>query len=73
MGVIVTTCPNTGREISTGVEADDAAFARLTETIVRISCPHCGQQHNWSRHNAYLRESVRREWPTRPPDDGGSG
>ncbi len=63
MGTIYTTCPNTGREISTGVETDAGTFATMPEVISRVVCPDCGQTHNWSRHNAVLRERKVRPWP----------
>ena len=56
MATIYTSCPNTGREISTGIEIDADSFARMPDVIARIDCPHCGERHNWSKHNAYLRD-----------------
>ncbi len=63
MAMIYTTCPNSGREISTGVETDPETFATMPEVISRVHCVICGQTHNWSRHNSVLRERKDRPWP----------
>jgi hypothetical protein len=63
MATIFTTCPITGREISTGIDTDAPTLATMPEVITRIVCPVCGQTHNWSRHNAVLRERKVRPWP----------
>ena len=51
-------CPNTGRELSTGVEMDAATFERLPEVRSQISCPVCGLDHDWSRGEAWLGDPV---------------
>ena len=61
MATICTSCPNTGREISTGIEIDTDSFAAMPDVITRVHCPHCGERHNWSKYNAFLREHARRE------------
>jgi len=63
MAMICTTCPNSGREISTGVETDAETFATMPDVISRVHCKICGQTHNWSRHNSVLREVKVRSWP----------
>lgn len=63
MATIYTICPNTGREISTGIETDAETFATFPEVISRVVCPDCGQTHNWTRHNAVLRHRKERPWP----------
>ena len=60
MATICTSCPNTGREISTGIEIDGDSFARMPHVITRLLCPHCGERHNWSKYNAYLSDGRRR-------------
>jgi hypothetical protein len=46
MGVVMLTCPETGKPVSTGLETDAATFAYLprTETLM-MPCPACGGQH----------------------------
>ena len=69
MATIHTLCPNTGLEISTGIETDTDSFTCMPDVITRVHCPHCGEQHNWSKFNAFLRERS----GTRPPREGGEG
>lgn len=54
MGTIFTTCPISGREISTGVETDAEAFARIPEFVARVLCPYCKVDHNWTKHNSFI-------------------
>ncbi|MFZ5691974.1 MAG: hypothetical protein ACOY5F_12040 [Pseudomonadota bacterium] len=63
MPTICTSCPNTGRAISTGIETDLDSFLAMPDVITRVRCPHCGEEHNWSKYNAFLRENA----PTSPP------
>lgn len=58
MATIYTSCPNTGRDLSTGVEVELECFADLPDVITRVHCPHCGERHNWSKYNVFLREAV---------------
>jgi hypothetical protein len=43
MGTLVYICPNSGEEVSTGIEIDLETFARLRTESVR--CRHCQQLH----------------------------
>lgn len=54
MGVLVLTCPETGREFSTGIHTDEDSFKKLPNTATKASCPHCGQVHSWWTHDARL-------------------
>jgi hypothetical protein len=63
MATIYTSCPDTGREISTGIETDEESFLALPDVITRVRCPHCGEQHNWSKYNAFLREQTNSHTP----------
>jgi hypothetical protein len=65
MATIYTSCPNTGREISTGIEADPQTFMSLPDVITRVRCPHCAEQHNWSKYNAVLRDQAAERTPQR--------
>jgi hypothetical protein len=58
MATIYTSCPNTGRAISTGIDTDADSFAAMPDVITRVHCPHCGEQHNWSKYNAVLRDQA---------------
>ena len=42
------------------------SFAAMPDVITRVQCPHCGERHNWSKYNAFLREVVRPERNSEP-------
>jgi len=54
MASVMIDCPETGREIYTGIETDEASFAKLPDVLSRMQCPVCGQEHVWTRENARL-------------------
>jgi predicted RNA-binding Zn-ribbon protein involved in translation (DUF1610 family) len=59
MSVMFTVCPDTGEEISTGIELDADDFKRLPHVVVYSRCPRCGMQHLWRTHEAMLVEVSR--------------
>ncbi len=69
MAMIYTSCPITGRAVSTGFETDADSFAAMPHVITRVDCPHFGERHNWSKYNAVLREQA----PIRAPERGREG
>jgi hypothetical protein len=60
MAVIVTRCPETGREISTEIECDRDTFRNLPFVVAQVLCPHCESEHLWSKSEAWLGEV--RKW-----------
>jgi hypothetical protein len=52
--VVMVRCPNTGRELSTGIEMDAATFEQLPEIRSQIICPLCKLNHIWSTRQAWL-------------------
>jgi hypothetical protein len=54
LSTVMVRCPNTGRELSTGVEMDEATFKRLADIRSQIKCPACGLDHTWSTREAWL-------------------
>ena len=52
--MVVIKCPETDREIPTGIVTDLARFDRLGEGYATLQCPHCAQPHQWSRRDAYM-------------------
>ena len=54
MASVMIVCPETRREIYTGIETDEASFAKLPDVLSRTQCPLCGQEHAWTRQNAWL-------------------
>jgi hypothetical protein len=49
---IFTTCLVTGQPIDTGIEIDEASFARIPTFVGKIFCPHCRSEHDWSKDTA---------------------
>jgi hypothetical protein len=56
VGIIVTKCPVTGRELQTGIETDAESFARIASIVGRVWCPYCKTDHDWAAKQAYLRD-----------------
>jgi endogenous inhibitor of DNA gyrase (YacG/DUF329 family) len=54
MAVVMITCPNTGRPVSTGIESDPRSFACLPDVLSHSKCPHCGSEHVWWTREAWL-------------------
>jgi predicted RNA-binding Zn-ribbon protein involved in translation (DUF1610 family) len=50
-------CPNTGREIDSGVEAELETLLRIKTEPIRIPCPACGEEHEWHVRDAQLAKS----------------
>jgi hypothetical protein len=61
MGVIMIYCPQTGREISTNMKADEAAYRRMPVFFSRTFCPICKVDHVWFAKDAWVREDSRDE------------
>jgi hypothetical protein len=45
-GYLVFVCPNSGREVFTGLEIDSASFQGLSKVLAEINCSDCGGTHN---------------------------
>lgn len=56
MAVIMTKCPETGREISTEIECDRDTFRDLPFVVAQVVCPHCECEHLWSKSDAWLED-----------------
>ena len=56
MGVLLIKCPVTGKEFSTGIETDAHSLELIPDTVVQSPCPHCGNDHTWSKYDARLSE-----------------
>ena len=57
MGVLMIKCPNTGRGIETGIEADRASLGRAPLFFSRTFCPFCRTRHEWCAKQAWVRET----------------
>jgi hypothetical protein len=56
MGVITILCPNTGRQVSTGIRLQRAHFDRMRGTSFTLTCWACGHEHVWSKRWATFSE-----------------
>jgi hypothetical protein len=66
MGVIVIRCPHSGEDVSTGIEMDEASFAKLPDILVRSYCSSCDLQHAWWPRESRLVEESALELPVTP-------
>ena len=57
MGTVTVMCPQTGKQVSTGLELDRRAFTALPLTRHFVfHCWLCGREHEWTRRWATLRD-----------------
>jgi len=61
MASVMIACPETRREIYTGIEMDEASFAKLPDVLSRTQCSVCGQEHVWTRQDAWLSTNRRKQ------------
>jgi hypothetical protein len=54
MSKIMIRCPESGSQISTGIDCDGATFDLLPFVVSHAHCPKCGKQHSWSKSDAWL-------------------
>jgi hypothetical protein len=54
MGVVMITCPNTSRAVSTGIETDASSFASFPDLPMKTKCPLFGGVHVWWKREAWL-------------------
>ena len=52
--MVVIRCPETDREVHTGIITDLMRFSRLGDAHLETHCPHCDQEHRWSNRDAFL-------------------
>jgi hypothetical protein len=55
MSEVLIRCPQTGKDVPTGLMLDDQAFLNADLPDQEAHCPHCGRQHHWQKNDAYLR------------------
>jgi hypothetical protein len=56
MSAMMIRCPLTGRAVSTGIETELSVFMRLPAVESRLRCPACGEEHVWTRLEAWLEQ-----------------
>jgi hypothetical protein len=54
MSVIMIKCPDTDRDIFTGIEIDFVSFNRLPNVTSHSYCAACRRDHPWRRGEAWL-------------------
>jgi hypothetical protein len=55
MGAIMIRCPTTKQLVPVGIDTDKDSFKSLPDIpATPIHCPHCGQEHTWSKADAIL-------------------
>jgi hypothetical protein len=60
MGMLMINCPNTGRALSTGLEAERSSFNRAAVFFSRTFCPVCRTTHEWFATEAWVRDASAR-------------
>ncbi|HZO47390.1 MAG TPA: hypothetical protein VFB68_15950 [Xanthobacteraceae bacterium] len=57
MGTVMVRCPQTGRDIATGIVADRESFSATPVFFARVYCPLCRTQHEWFAKEAWVCEA----------------
>jgi hypothetical protein len=60
MGTVMIRCPESGRAISTGINADRASFEATPVFFARVDCPICQVAHEWFAKDAWVCEEETR-------------
>jgi hypothetical protein len=56
MGAVMIRCPQTGREIETGMTADRERFRAMPVFFGQVYCPICRTEHEWFAQEAWVCE-----------------
>ena len=54
MADILVRCPKTGQEVSTGLKTEWVMFETLPGIQMPLTCPACGETHNWRPKDAWI-------------------
>jgi len=57
MGAVMIKCPQSGRHIHTGMNADRKSFETTPVFFARAYCPHCNAEHEWFARDAWICEA----------------
>ena len=57
MGTLMVKCPDTGRDISTGLVVDRRRFNVTPVFFARVFCPACQAEHEWFAREAWVCDS----------------
>jgi len=61
MGAVMIRCPQTGREIPTGMVADRRSFQATPVFFGRVRCPACRTEHEWFAKEAWVCDAPARQ------------
>jgi hypothetical protein len=61
VGVLLITCPVTGKEFSTGVQINKESVVALLNIEFSAHCPYCHAEQKWRPRNARYVDAI-------PPD-----
>jgi hypothetical protein len=57
MGAVMVRCPETGRDIPTGLVTDRKSFDATPVFFARVHCPICRTEHEWFAKEAWVCEA----------------
>jgi hypothetical protein len=57
MGAVMIKCPQTGRDIATGMVADRERFRTMPVFFGQTYCPLCRTEHEWFAQEAWVCEA----------------
>ena len=57
MSLVMIPYPITGQAVSTEIETEASIFHTLPQVESWIVCPVCGQEHVWTRRDAWLTDA----------------
>ena len=60
MGLLLFACPKTYQNVSTGVETDVQSLSASWKSLLRVKCPHCGEEHEISVRETYINAALAR-------------
>ena len=61
MGAVMIKCPQTGRDIATGMVADRDRFRTMPVFFGQTYCPLCRAEHEWFAQEAWVCETEPRQ------------
>jgi hypothetical protein len=61
MGAVMIKCPQTGRDIATGMVADREHFRTMPVFFGQTYCPLCRAEHEWFAQEAWVCEAEPRQ------------
>ena len=67
MGAVMIRCPQTGREIATGIVADRDSFRATPVFFAQVYCPLCRTEHEWFAGEAWVCEGEAEPHQRRKP------